>query len=85
MYYGSPYFSPEYFLSPYWDTGAWVPPVVIPPGPDDGGGGGGGAFGRVYGEDDDTDKLKFILKARADDGEIIEVITMIVESGVLNQ
>lgn len=85
MYWGSPYYNSSYFLSPYWDTGEYVPPVVIPPAPDDGGGGGGyGAPGRVYGADD-GERLRFVLKARSDDNEIVEILTIIVESGVLNQ
>lgn len=85
MYHYTPYWDNQYFLSPYWQTGVYVPPI-IPPVPDsDGGGGGGyGLPGRVYGTDD-GERLRFILKARADDNELVEILTIIVESGVLNQ
>ena len=59
-------------------------PTPLPAPVWDGGGGGGGPIGRVYGTDD-GERKNFILKARADDNELVEVLTMIIESGVLDQ
>lgn len=48
------------------------------------GGGGGGPVGRVYGTVD-GERVRFVLRSRVDDNEIVEILTMIINSGVLDQ
>jgi len=59
-------------------------PTPVPAGGASGGGGGYGPPGRVYGTDD-GERVRFVIRSRVDDNEIMEILTMIVKSGVLNQ
>ena len=58
-------------------------PTPVPAGGASGGG-GYGPPGRVYGTDD-GERMRFVIRSRVDDNEIMEILTMIVKSGVLNQ
>lgn len=79
MYHYTPYFNNQYFLSPYWQTGEYVPPAVTHP--ESGSNGGGSMVGSIT---DREKQLMLTMKAYKDDEEIIEILTMIVQSGVIN-
>ncbi len=82
MYNYTPYFDNQYFLAPYWQTGEYVPPEpVVVDHPESGSNAGGFMLGSLT---DAERKLMLTMHAHKDDKEVVEILTMIVQSGAIN-
>lgn len=82
MYFQPIYHDPNYYLSPYW-WGTAGPP--LPETRKRAGGSPGAVRGYSYADPDIEGQFKeqFLSRARVDDQEIIELLTMIIKAGVI--
>ena len=82
MLFGGPYYGSPYFDSPYFRETSSIPPEPPGPPPELQGGGGGAVTLR---SDQYRELQKLIQKSMQADREILDITTILILSGILDQ